>query len=89
MPEPQNSGHEPGLVVFLQPPDIQPQGTLGRRESPGEQGALWFGWCPAGGAREFLAASLTRLSARPGRQEAPLTPAQLSVGFSFCKIVCS
>lgn len=62
LPEPQNSGHEPGLVVFLQPPDthIEPPGKRGGRESPGEQGALWFGWCPAGGARELLSASLTR-----------------------------
>lgn len=33
-----------------------------------------------------VTAALTWLSAYPGRQEAPLIPAQLSVGFSFFKL---
>ena len=62
LPEPQNSGHKPGPMVSLPGPRHtypEAQGTLGGRESP-RHGALWFGWCPGGGARELLAASLMR-----------------------------
>ena len=62
LPEPQNSGHELGFVVFLPGPRYThwASGDTGREGIPRKARRLWFGWCPAGGARELLAASLTR-----------------------------
>lgn len=69
LPEPQNSGHKPGPVVSLPGPRHtypELQGDTWREgipppPHPPPHGALWFGWCPGGGARDLLAASLMRI----------------------------